>query len=230
MARIRTIQPNFAQSVSMRRVSRDARLTFVYLVTHVDDEGRGEADFLMLTDRLYPSDPDAPAFITSWLDELEREGCIERYRVEDGEYLRIVNWHEHQQIDHPTESRLPPSPNERPEASRIREASRRIGANRRKVLDDQELVARSEMLREKQTAMAGVAAYLKVTQQSLLREVEDIQLDAKADGRHSDRLRGVALKWRIAAPAPEVNPAAPGEPSSVAPHEAHGLPATGEHD
>ena len=120
MARIRTIQPNFARSASMRRVSRDARLAFVCLLTHVDDEGRSEADHAALTGRLYPSDPDAPFFLTSWLDELEREGCIERYREGDGEYLRVVNWHKHQWIGHPTASDRPPSPNERPWSAPLR--------------------------------------------------------------------------------------------------------------
>ncbi len=41
MPRIRTIQPNFAQSPSMSRVSHEARLLFVLLWTLVDDAGRG---------------------------------------------------------------------------------------------------------------------------------------------------------------------------------------------
>ena len=40
MGRIRTIKPEFPQSESMGRVSRDARLTFILLWTMADDAGR----------------------------------------------------------------------------------------------------------------------------------------------------------------------------------------------
>ena len=85
MARIRTIQPTFARSASMGRVSRDARLLFVLLWTLVDDEGRCLAvpdDFALA---LFPGDSDAPVHLHRWLDELEQEGCIERYEVDNVE-------------------------------------------------------------------------------------------------------------------------------------------------
>ena len=43
MARIRTIKPEFQNSESIGRLSRDARLTFVLLWPHCDDEGRCRA-------------------------------------------------------------------------------------------------------------------------------------------------------------------------------------------
>lgn len=112
MPRIRTIQPHFPRSTSMTRVSRDARLLFVQLWLAADDAGRLRAAPLALAAQLYPADPDALALLAPWLDELEREDCIERYAVEGADYLRIVNWRAYQTIQHSTASRLPLSPAE----------------------------------------------------------------------------------------------------------------------
>lgn len=107
MARIRTIKPEFPQSESMGRVSRDARLLFVLLWTICDDAGKARAPSRMLASLLYPYDDDAPKLIGGWLDELEREGCIVRYEVDGNSYLQVTKWLEHQKIDHPSKSRLP---------------------------------------------------------------------------------------------------------------------------
>jgi hypothetical protein len=117
----------------MSRVSRESRLLFILLWTVVDDAGRARASPDGLAALLYASDPDAPTCLPAWLDELEREGCIERYTAGEVEYLRVVHWHKHQTIDHPTPSRLPPSPQEHSRRSRKpREASRSV---REKVLE-----------------------------------------------------------------------------------------------
>jgi hypothetical protein len=76
MPRIRTIKPEFPQSQSTGRVSRDARLLFILLWTIADDVGRTRAASRMLASLLFPYDDDAPALIEGWLAELERELCI----------------------------------------------------------------------------------------------------------------------------------------------------------
>jgi len=112
MARIRAIHPRFPRSASMCRVSRDARLLFIQLWLVADDAGRLHLNLSVLTEELYPCDDDAAALLPSWLDELEREGCVERYSVEGRDYLRIVKWRKHQAIDRPTPSLLPGAPRE----------------------------------------------------------------------------------------------------------------------
>ena len=82
MARIRTIKPEFPQSESMGRVSREARLCFILLWTICDDSGRTRASSRMLASLLYPYDEDAGKRIDGWLEELESENCIVRYEVE----------------------------------------------------------------------------------------------------------------------------------------------------
>lgn len=108
MARIRTIKPEFPQSESMGRVSREARLLFILLWTLCDDEGRTRAASRMLASLLYPYDDDAPQLIDGWLAELERENCIRRYVVDGCTYLEVCNWLTHQKIDRPGKSKLPP--------------------------------------------------------------------------------------------------------------------------
>ncbi len=120
MPRIRTIKPEFCQSESMGNVSREARLTFVLLWPHCDDYGRARASSRALASTLYPFDDDAPKLINGWLDELEREHCIQRYEVDGKHYLQVTNWL-HQKIDHPSKPLYPepsraltePSPNPR---------------------------------------------------------------------------------------------------------------------
>lgn len=108
MPRIRTIKPEFPHSESMGRVSREARLLFIQLWTLADDEGRLRGNSRILASLLYPYDDDAKDLMDSWLSELEREKCIVRYVVDGSTYLQIVNWEEHQKIDRPTKSKLPP--------------------------------------------------------------------------------------------------------------------------
>lgn len=123
MARIRTIKPEFPQSESIGKLSRDARLLFVQLWTIVDDSGRSRAASRMLASLLYPYDDDARTLIEGWLTELERGEQIYRYEVEGSQYLEIVKWLEHQKIDKPSKSRLPSFVGGSRIVARAREAS-----------------------------------------------------------------------------------------------------------
>lgn len=107
MARIRSIKPEFPQSESLGRVSREARLLFISLWTICDDEGRTRAASRLLASLLYPYDDDAPSLIDGWLTELSGIGAIRRYVVDGSTYLDIPNWLKHQKIDKPGKSRLP---------------------------------------------------------------------------------------------------------------------------
>ena len=118
MARIRTIKPEFQNSQSMGRISRDARLTFIELWPQCDDAGRIRANSRMLASVLFPYDLDAPNLIDGWLSELETEGCIVRYRVEKDEYLQIIHW-DHQKIDHPQPSKLPAPPSKKSKKTKL---------------------------------------------------------------------------------------------------------------
>lgn len=107
MARIRTIRPEFPQSESMGRVSRDARLLFIQLWNICDDSGRTRGASRLLASLLFPYDEDALGLIDTWLQELETVGSVRRYVVDGTAYLDIPAFLDHQKIDKPTPSRLP---------------------------------------------------------------------------------------------------------------------------
>ncbi len=107
MPRIRSIKPEFPQSESMGRVSRESRLLFVLLWTLCDDFGRSRASSRMLASLLFPYDGAISTQIDEWLRELERENCITLYEVGGSHYLQVVNWDKHQKVDHPSKSGFP---------------------------------------------------------------------------------------------------------------------------
>jgi len=227
MARIRTIQPTFARSPSMKRISRDARLLFVLLWTVVDDEGRCHAEPDDLAKVLFPEDFDAPRYMHGWLEELENEGCIERYDVDGIDYLRVRHWHKHQRVYHPTRSYLPPPPHERLGGSGIRESS---GANRlrgRKCSQDQELGDRSDMVPENSREEIDDHTPVVVTRETVLRDLQRIQKNAEADGAHPSALRSVELKAKIGLGPDKSGEGSSEEEMSPSPAEIRGLPRTG---
>lgn len=62
----------------------------------------------MLASLLFPYDDDAKDLMPVWLDELEREGCVRRYKVGGDTYMEVCNWLIHQKIDKPSQSKIPP--------------------------------------------------------------------------------------------------------------------------
>ena len=227
MARTRTIKPGFAHAPSMLRVGREPRLLFILLWTVADDDGRLRGAVAGLAAQLFPADSDAPMFLAAWLDALEREGCIERYGVDEVEYLRIVHWHDHQYIRHPTPSGLPPSPHEHPRDSRkLRERSRTLRESTPNDLDDTGLSAIHAKLAEiAESEKSGEVTGGKVM------ETVDVLLQASAiDGNYATALRAAELKGRsiglwAAKRAGKGKAAAPGGSETASPSlgELHGM-------
>lgn len=116
--RIRSIKPEFWESESLGRVSRDARLLFIGLWTLADDSGRAREHSRYISGALFPYDEDANGKILPWLMELQKEGCIQRYEVDGNHYLVIPNFLIHQRIDKPSQSKYPPPPDGLVEPSR----------------------------------------------------------------------------------------------------------------
>jgi hypothetical protein len=243
MPRIRTIQPHFSRSPSIRRISRDARFLFVLLWTIADDDGRCRAAPDDLAKVLYPQESDVPLQIGRWLDELEAEGCIERYEHESLPYLHVVHWNDFQVICHPVESRLPAPPSEAkggtpngsPDDSRILEHSRMRSGRGRKIPRGQALEDRSEAFLENaalfereaaELAAAGgltperIESYLDLAlRRSIAAEVE------ASPARYIElagRLRGMWGSRGAAAAGKELQ--APPEKRDMSPAEIHGLP------
>ena len=105
--RIRSIKPEFWESESLGRVSREARLLFIGLFSCCDDVGRARASSRLLASRIFPYDDDAFKRLPGWIAELEKQGCIRIYVVDGESYLDLPKWANHQKIDKPSISKLP---------------------------------------------------------------------------------------------------------------------------
>jgi len=110
--RIRTIKPDACTSKTLTKCSRDARLFFHLLSTHLDDKGRIECLYKKLAGEIFPHDEDVTAAdIRRWIEELEAaDFALRRYEVDGDEYLCAPKFNEHQVINKPTPSRLPSPP------------------------------------------------------------------------------------------------------------------------
>lgn len=127
MSRIRTIKPEFPQSESVGKLSRDARLLFIMLWTIADDSGRARGNSRGLASLLFPYDDDAFGLIDGWISELDANGFIERYEHDGSRYIQINNWLKHQKIDKPS---APKYPDPREGSRVIDETSRALAVGR----------------------------------------------------------------------------------------------------
>jgi hypothetical protein len=110
VARIRTIKPEFFTSLSVASLKLTARLTFIGLWTHCDDEGRCVDEARLVKAALWPLDDRTAADVESDLRALAASALIIRYEVGGRRYLAVSGWAEHQRINRPTPSRIPPPP------------------------------------------------------------------------------------------------------------------------
>lgn len=101
MARIRTIKPELPSDPSLAKCSRDARLTFTYLITQSDDYGFVPAAPRQIVGLLFPHDDDiTPAHVGAWVNELVAVGLAEWAWTTDGlPLVRLLGWESHQRID-----------------------------------------------------------------------------------------------------------------------------------
>jgi hypothetical protein len=119
MSRIRTIKPDFFKSRIVAGISYRARLTWIGLWTIADDAGRLRWDTRVIAGELWPQE-DAVTWreVDADMEELREAGLIELYtsRPDDGTlsdsdwFVAIPSWREHQRINKPTASKLPPPP------------------------------------------------------------------------------------------------------------------------
>lgn len=111
MARIRTIKPGFFRSEDVSALPMRARLTWIGLWTQCDDAGRTKDNAKLIKADVWPLDPVTLADIEEDLSTLAAHGRIVRYEVDGRRYLEVVNWDDHQSINRPTPSKIPPPPN-----------------------------------------------------------------------------------------------------------------------
>ena len=105
--RIRTIKPQFWGSHDTARLSRDARLLFIGLISMADDEGRFLASSAAISGYVFPNDEIPAKKLREWVNELADVGVIHLYNIQGVSYGQIPTFRTHQRISHPMESVLP---------------------------------------------------------------------------------------------------------------------------
>lgn len=109
MARIRTIKPDYYKSLDTADWSLLAFALGPGLLCHCDDDGRAIADPRLLASELGPiRDEVTPESVAACLDEWAASGFLELYEVDGRPYLQVRKWEDHQRINRPTPSKLPP--------------------------------------------------------------------------------------------------------------------------
>lgn len=113
MARIRTIKPSFWGDDAISRMSRDARLLAIGLISMADDYGRFIATPQAVLGYVFPHDEDIsqPKF-KRLMREVEQAGIATTYKVDGRQYGYLPKWRNHQRISHPQPSPLPDPPME----------------------------------------------------------------------------------------------------------------------
>lgn len=107
MARIRTIKPSFWSSSTTARLSREARLLAVGLISMADDDGRFLGSTNAISGYVFPNDDLPPAKVRRWFAELVDGGMVHEYRADSVAYGCFPEWHKHQVINRYTPSNFP---------------------------------------------------------------------------------------------------------------------------
>lgn len=116
MARIRSVKPDLRISRVVASWPIPARYAWVLLWGYLDDYGRGLDDVRLIVADCFPLDRDVTERkMDAWLRlyataQPEKPAPLCRYVVAGQGYLHAVNWREHQRVNRPTDSRIPPCP------------------------------------------------------------------------------------------------------------------------
>lgn len=113
MERIRSVKPESCISETLARLSVEACLLFAYLPCFCDDEGRMKYNPSIIKAKVFPlRDHIDRHDCAQLIKELEGEGLVSVYPVEDFECLAITSFKEHQHPQKPKKSKFPPPPGE----------------------------------------------------------------------------------------------------------------------
>lgn len=109
--RIRSVRPEFWRSLSLARVSRDARLLCIGLFSEADDDGFAQDDPRLAKTAAFPFDDDlTTADVEQLLSDLAGTGTLCRYEVDGERFLHFPKWTEYQRVEKPTRSVRPACP------------------------------------------------------------------------------------------------------------------------
>jgi len=107
--RKRMIDPAFWDDAEVGSLSIPARLLFIGLISHADDEGRGVSDIRSIRKQMFGFDMDVTVDnVQEWLKEIgDKVRNVQFYEAESRQYYCLMNWSRYQKISHPSPSSLP---------------------------------------------------------------------------------------------------------------------------
>jgi len=89
-------------------LSIPARLLFIGLISHADDEGRGTASARSLRARIFPGDTLSDDEIRTLCEEVAAHMRCTFYACANTEYYQLAKWYEYQRMRMTAESTIPP--------------------------------------------------------------------------------------------------------------------------
>lgn len=111
MARIRSIAPEACESRTLAQLTDFEERAWWRLLTHMDDQGRGKDDALLLCSKAFAVmrnvDED---MVEDALKTYARLRLIVRYEVDGQRYIQVRSWPKHQHPKEPGKVRIPPPP------------------------------------------------------------------------------------------------------------------------
>lgn len=112
MARIRTIKPSFWGDDKVCRLSWDARLLLIGIISSADDHGRFIATPQAVLGYVFPHEDVTPARFRKLLAEITDTKIVALYEDQGRTYGFLPHWKKHQRINKPSPSPLPAPPQE----------------------------------------------------------------------------------------------------------------------
>ena len=114
----RIIKESVCTSDTLDSLSWFEEVVFYRLIINCDDYGRFDGRRDILKAKLFPLKPSLPVErLEEAMKALVLAGCIERYRVQGREYVRLVNWVKHQRVRNSREKYPPPVDDDPPQAA-----------------------------------------------------------------------------------------------------------------
>jgi len=107
------ISKSISTSKKLSALSTFEALLFTWIIPHCDDYGRMDGNAKIVKGIVMPLRDEPVEDVEKALKELTKKQLIERYTIEDEEYLQIEKWEDHQtfKTDRNRVAKYPPNPN-----------------------------------------------------------------------------------------------------------------------
>lgn len=107
MTRQRMVKPDFFLSESLGDCEISARLAFIGIWVMADDCGNMKLQVKKMRTQIFPYDCMTDEKFSDLLSQLERNGCIKVYTVNDETYVNVPNFNVYQTIKKPSKTSIP---------------------------------------------------------------------------------------------------------------------------